>query len=161
MFVLTEGQVIRVPARELDMNYVELTDLGYHTNFPGLIPQPSCWQLSNRISGSSLNPDRVAAKGKPLFSLRIMPWADDASGNQSKQYNPHMNLCIQNLGVPHERLRHQYFVRFGSTSQHASSGEQFTALLKEWYSRLAYIHHPALTLSPVVVVSSWEHMIAS
>jgi hypothetical protein len=62
-----------------------------------------------------------------------MPWADDASGNQSKQYNPHLNLCTQNLNVPHEQLKHQYFVRFCSTSQHASSGEQFRPLIETWY----------------------------
>ena len=35
-----EEQVVRLPAKELDMNYVELTDLGYHTNFPGSVLQP-------------------------------------------------------------------------------------------------------------------------
>ena len=63
-----------------------------------------------------------------------MPWADDASGNRSKQYNPHINVCTQNLNVPHEKLKHQYFVRFCSTSKHVSSGEQFRTLLETWYS---------------------------
>ena len=81
-----------------------------------------------------LNPNRTAAGGKPLFSLCVMPWADDASGNQSKQYNPHINLCTQNLSIPHEKLKHQYFVRFCSTSQHASSGEQFRPFIEAWCS---------------------------
>lgn len=68
-----------------------------------------------------------------------MPWADDASGNQSKQYNPHINLCTQNLNVPHEKLKHQYFVHFCSTSQHASSGEQFRPFIEEWYGVFLYI----------------------
>lgn len=68
-----------------------------------------------------------------------MPWADDASGNQSKQYNPHINLCTQNLNVPHEKLKHQYFVCFCSTSQHASSGEQFRPFIEEWYGVFLYI----------------------
>jgi hypothetical protein len=93
---------------------------------------------SDYASGSSLNPDRTAAGGKPLFSLRVMPWADDVSGNQSKQYNPHINLCTQNLNVPHEKLKHQYFVRFCSTSQHASSGEQFRPFIETWYGTFPY-----------------------
>ncbi|KAJ7933328.1 hypothetical protein B0H13DRAFT_1856351 [Mycena leptocephala] len=49
------------------------------------------------------NPVRKIAKGRPVFSIRIVPWSDDVSGNE-------------------------YFVRFCSTSPHASSGEQFEAL---------------------------------
>ena len=63
-----------------------------------------------------------------------MPWANNASGNRSKQYNPHINVCMQNLNVPHKKLKHQYFVRFCSTSKHVSSSEQFRALLETWYS---------------------------
>ena len=59
-----------------------------------------------------------------------MPWADDTSGNRSKQYNAHLNLCTQNLNIPHKQLKHQYFVQFCSTSQHASSGEQFSPLIE-------------------------------
>jgi hypothetical protein len=136
-----EGQMIRVPTKELDLNYVELRDLGYHTNFPGKSDTFICFPyhlISNCTLGSMLNPDRIAAGGKPLFSLRVMPWADDASGNQSKQYNPHINLCTQNLSIPHEKLKHQYFVRFCSTSQHASSGEQFRPFIEAWYSEIFY-----------------------
>jgi hypothetical protein len=100
-----------------------------------------CTRPSNRASGSLLNPDRTAAGGKPLFSLRVMPWADNSSGNRSKQYNPHLNLCTQNLSVPHGKLKHQYFVHFGSTSQHASSGEQFRPLIETWYGAFICRHH--------------------
>jgi hypothetical protein len=135
MFVLDQENLVRVPAKELDLDYTELTRLGYHTNFCGqrdlfftcLTQPPDC------SAGSSLNPDRTAAGGKPLFSLRVMPWADDVSGNRSKQYNPHINLCAQNLNAPHEKLKHQYFVHFCSTSKHANSGEQFRPLIEEWY----------------------------
>jgi len=34
-FALIDSRVVRVPARELDVNYIELTDLGYCTDFPG------------------------------------------------------------------------------------------------------------------------------
>jgi len=105
------------------------------------------------LAGSSLNPDRTTAGGKPLFSLRVMPWADDASGNRSKQYNPHINLCTQNLDLPHEKLKHQYFVHFCSTSQHASSGEQFRPFVEEWYDTFLRRHHLMLTQSAVAVIN--------
>lgn len=34
-FTLIEEQPVRVPATELVLNYVELTELGYQTDFPG------------------------------------------------------------------------------------------------------------------------------
>ena len=79
-----------------------------------------------------LNPVRAVAKGRPVFSLRVMPWADDVSGNRSKQYNPHINIYMKNLNVPNEKLKQQFFVRFCSTSPDASSNEQFRAFLKNW-----------------------------
>ena len=33
--MLTGDHLVQVPAKELYLNYVELTDLGYCTNFPG------------------------------------------------------------------------------------------------------------------------------
>ncbi|KAJ6599487.1 hypothetical protein B0H10DRAFT_2323014, partial [Mycena sp. CBHHK59/15] len=38
------------------------------------------------------NPVRKIAQGRPVFSVRIIPWSDDVSGNVSKQYNPHVNI---------------------------------------------------------------------
>ncbi|KAJ7933546.1 hypothetical protein B0H13DRAFT_1856050 [Mycena leptocephala] len=48
-------------------------------------------------------PSAQNSQGSPGISIRIVPWSDDVSGNE-------------------------YFVRFCSTSPHASSGEQFEAL---------------------------------
>ncbi|KAF9786365.1 hypothetical protein BJ322DRAFT_1099898 [Thelephora terrestris] len=76
------------------------------------------------------NPVRAIANGKPVFSLRVMPWADDVSGNRSKQYNPHVNIYMKNLNIPSEKLKQQFFVRFCSTSPDASSNEQFRAFLE-------------------------------
>lgn len=59
-----------------------------------------------------------------------MPWCDDVSGNVSKQFNPHTNIYIVNASLPHEHLVQEYFIRFSSTSPHASSCEQMTALMR-------------------------------
>lgn len=77
------------------------------------------------------HPTRSIAKGRPVFVLRIMPWADDVSGNRSKQYNAHMNIYMANVNIPHRKLAQEYFIRFCSTSPHASSSEQFDALVED------------------------------
>jgi hypothetical protein len=77
------------------------------------------------------NPVRKVAKGRPVFSIRIIPWSDDVSGNVSKQFNPHMNLYVANANLPHWKVSQEYFVRFCSTSPYASSGEQFEALAED------------------------------
>jgi hypothetical protein len=77
------------------------------------------------------NPVRKLAKGRPVFSIRIVPWSDDVSGNVSKQFNPHMNVYLVNGSLPHRKVTQEYFVRFCSTSPHASSGEQFEALVDD------------------------------
>lgn len=76
------------------------------------------------------HPVRVQARGRATFTVGIMTWTDDVSGNRTKQYNPHTNVYIANLNLPHTKLQQEYFVRFCSTSTHASALEQLEALSK-------------------------------
>lgn len=39
-FTLVDEHLVGVLAKELTTNYIELTNLGYHTNFPGSILFP-------------------------------------------------------------------------------------------------------------------------
>lgn len=70
------------------------------------------------------------AAGRPVFNIRLSVWTNDVSGNASKQYNPHMNMYLSNQNIPHKYLVQEYFVRFVSTSPHASSSELFQGLQK-------------------------------
>ncbi|KAF8064464.1 hypothetical protein FPV67DRAFT_1672161 [Lyophyllum atratum] len=78
------------------------------------------------------NPLRKVANGRPMFRLRVLPWSDDVSGNVSKQYNAHTNVYVINANLPHRTTSQEYFVRFCSTSPHASSSEQFAALSEDF-----------------------------
>jgi hypothetical protein len=60
-----------------------------------------------------------------------MPWVDNISGNQSKQYNVHMNIYLTNVSIPHKKLAQKYFVHFCLTSPHASGPEQLNALTED------------------------------
>ena len=82
------------------------------------------------------HPVRAVANGRPAFTLYATTWSDDVSGNISKQYNAHTNMYLANLNLPHEKLQQEFFVRFHSTSQHASSSEQFCALTKDMFVQL-------------------------
>lgn len=74
------------------------------------------------------NPLRALAHGAELYSVFLNIWADDVSGNVSKQYNKHNNLYVANMNIPSQLLSQEFFVHFFSTSPHASTAEQFSAI---------------------------------
>lgn len=57
-------------------------------------------------------------------------WVDDVSGNHTKQYNKHLNVYINNTNLPAQVLNKEQFTNFISTSQHATSSEQLSELMK-------------------------------
>lgn len=58
-------------------------------------------------------------------------WCDDVSGNQSKQYNKHINMYMVNSNLPGRLLQQEYFVRYVSASPHATAPEQFSTLKEQ------------------------------
>ncbi|KAJ7221325.1 hypothetical protein GGX14DRAFT_353565 [Mycena pura] len=76
------------------------------------------------------NPLRDLAEGDDLYVV-IPLWADDVSGNKSKQYNKHINMYMVNSNLPGQLLQQEYFVRFVSTSPNATSPEQFSAIKEQ------------------------------
>ncbi|KAF8963433.1 hypothetical protein BDZ97DRAFT_1939527 [Flammula alnicola] len=118
----------RIPVIELKSNFLELRSAGYEFEF---LVYSDLAMVGSTTLGITPHPVREIAKNRPAFVLRIMPWCDDVSGNRSKQYNPHVNLYMSNSSLPHQKLSQEYFVRFCSTSTHASSLEQFEALSQD------------------------------
>ncbi|KAJ7488709.1 hypothetical protein B0H11DRAFT_2405755 [Mycena galericulata] len=115
-FCIRTNRVDRIPAKTLESNFLDLSK-SYAIRFTEYSP---VYEMPH--------PLRKIAQGHPIFRLRVMPWSDDVSGNVSKQYNAHTNIYVTNLNLPHQKLAQEYFVRFCSTSPHASSSEQFVAL---------------------------------
>ncbi|KAJ7757921.1 hypothetical protein B0H16DRAFT_1457492 [Mycena metata] len=100
----------RIPALNFEFNYLDLSS-------------SLTIKLTDNIDSSPHypmpHPLRATARGRPMFRLRIMPWSDDVSGNN----------------LPHQKLQQEYFIRFASTSPHASSSEQFVALAQDCVPR--------------------------
>ncbi|KAJ7765113.1 hypothetical protein B0H14DRAFT_3510260 [Mycena olivaceomarginata] len=61
-----------------------------------------------------------------LYVVMVSPWADDVSGNKSKQYNKHMNMYTGNGCLPGRLLKQEFNIHYISTSPHAFSAEQFS-----------------------------------
>lgn len=78
--------------------------------------------------GSMPHPVRIKAKGRPTFTIGVMNWADDVSGNRTKQYNAHTNVYLASLNLPHAMTQQEYFVHFSATSPYASALELLDGL---------------------------------
>ncbi|KAJ7861538.1 hypothetical protein B0H14DRAFT_3134513 [Mycena olivaceomarginata] len=117
LFEVGTGSYSRIAAKTLALNYLDLRAALRPINFTEYSPH---YEMPH--------PLREKARGRPMFRLRVMPWSDDVSGKVSKQYNAHTNMYVTNLNLPHQKLAQEYFVRFASTSPHASSSELFVAL---------------------------------
>ncbi|KAJ6617842.1 hypothetical protein B0H10DRAFT_1796504 [Mycena sp. CBHHK59/15] len=118
IFTVESQEVLRIAASDLEHNALDIAERGPITFS----------ELRHCFVPHISHPVRATAQGRPVFVLRIMPWADDVSGNRSKQYNAHMNMYFANVNLPHKKLAQEYYIRFCCTSPHASALEQFDAL---------------------------------
>jgi hypothetical protein len=66
---------------------------------------------------------RAVAGSRPVYSIPLIIFMDDASGNTSKQWNKHWSCYLSNAALPREVLQAEYNVRFVSTSPHATPSE--------------------------------------
>ncbi|KAJ7782483.1 hypothetical protein DFH07DRAFT_949282 [Mycena maculata] len=57
-----------------------------------------------------------------LVIVMVTPWADDVSGNKSKQYNKHMNMYAQNTCLPGRLLQQEF--HFAAFRDHVKSTEK-------------------------------------
>ncbi|KAJ7195227.1 hypothetical protein GGX14DRAFT_404142 [Mycena pura] len=120
-----------LPPREKPSNFIPVSRFRY--NYYDIVER-----VGDQITWAADTPNfqmpdsmRNLADGDDLYVVFIPLWADDVSGNKSKQYNKHMNVYMVNSNLPGQLLQQEFFVRFVSTSPSASSPEQFSAIKKQ------------------------------
>ncbi|KAL1940336.1 hypothetical protein VTO73DRAFT_8908 [Trametes versicolor] len=123
-YVIDDPATIEINSTSLGRNVCDIIGETAHGSitFGGRIPKDV---------HHGMNPLRKISRGKRMYTSFIKLWGDDVSGNRSKQYNAHTNVYFTHGNLPHQKLAQQYHVKFSSTSQFATSGEQFDAAVAD------------------------------
>lgn len=74
------------------------------------------------------HPFREKACGRMVYSVPIIIFMDDVSGNISKQWNKHHVVYMSNGNLPREMIDKEFCIRFVSSSLHATPMELMDAL---------------------------------
>ncbi|EJU02091.1 hypothetical protein DACRYDRAFT_21873 [Dacryopinax primogenitus] len=80
--------------------------------------------------GGCQNRWRQRARGRRVYSIPIMVWVDDVSGNVSKMWNKHLVLCASTLGLPRRMLDESGNIYFIGTSTFAGALELMEAVVR-------------------------------
>ncbi|KAK7012712.1 hypothetical protein R3P38DRAFT_3587825 [Favolaschia claudopus] len=111
----TEAEIV---ADDLECDYDDLVaEFGEHFEWVDATDVPA---MPNPMR-------KLVDDDEDLYVLMVSRWADDVSGNRSKQYNKHMNMYTGNGCLPGRLLQQEFHVHFVSSSPHASSHEQYAA----------------------------------
>ncbi|EUC62448.1 hypothetical protein RSOL_420510, partial [Rhizoctonia solani AG-3 Rhs1AP] len=78
---------------------------------------------SQRFRTSMPHPLRAVAGLRPVYSLPIILFMDDVSGNETNMWSKHISCYISNAALTREVLNAEYSVRFVLTSKHAGPSE--------------------------------------
>lgn len=74
------------------------------------------------------HPLRSVANGRMVYSVPILIFMDDVSGNITKQWNKHHVVYMSNGNLPREMLEQEFHVQFVSSSPHATPMELMEAV---------------------------------
>lgn len=95
---------------------------------------------SSMSYGSKMpHPLHEAADGRMVYSVPLIIFMDDVSGNISKQWNKHHVIYASNANMPREMLEKEFYLRFVSSSPHASPMELMRGM-KDciWYASYVF-----------------------
>lgn len=83
---------------------------------------------SSEYAARMPHPIRERAKGRMCYSVPLIIFMDDVSGNISKQWNKHFVAYMSNANLPREMIEKEFCVRFVTSSPHASPMELMQAI---------------------------------
>ncbi|KAF7375527.1 hypothetical protein MSAN_00440900 [Mycena sanguinolenta] len=113
---LEDGIEETVDAVDLDLDFSDIQDQ---------FGDELTWVDGHAVPAMPNPMRKLVDDDEDLFVLMVSPWADNVSGNHSKQYNKHMNMCTGNGCLPGRLLQQEFHVHYISMSLHATSAEQF------------------------------------
>ncbi|KAG1844796.1 hypothetical protein DFJ58DRAFT_717578 [Suillus subalutaceus] len=89
-----------------------------------------CGLTPSSVKYASLAPNPLCAKsnGRMVYTVPLLIFMDDVSGNVSKQWNKHHAIYMSNANLPREMLKKDFFVRFVTSSPHAAPMELMRAM---------------------------------
>ncbi|KAG2146590.1 uncharacterized protein EDB93DRAFT_1085956 [Suillus bovinus] len=71
---------------------------------------------------------RTKSQGCMVYSVPLIVFMDDVSGNISKQWNKHHTIYMSNANLPREMLEKEFCIRFVMSSPHAAPMEMMSAM---------------------------------
>ncbi|KAI9571213.1 hypothetical protein HD554DRAFT_1998148, partial [Boletus coccyginus] len=78
---------------------------------------------SARFSDLMPNPLRARSGGRMIYTVPLIVFMDDVSGNVSKQWNKHHVVYVSNGLLPRQMLEQEFMIRFVTGSPHAAPME--------------------------------------
>ena len=86
--------------------------------------------MSSEKHSNAVTPHPLCAKakGRMVYTVPLIVFMDDVSGNILKQWNKHYVIYMSNALLPHKTLDKQFFIHFVTSSPHASPMELMMAL---------------------------------
>lgn len=91
------------------------------------------YDIDNAISIQTwnLHPLREKADSRMVLSVPVIIAQDDVSGNESKAWNCHYNIYMNNGALPREQAQKDQNVHFVATSTFASPQEMMNCVRRE------------------------------
>ncbi|OBZ74395.1 hypothetical protein A0H81_05238 [Grifola frondosa] len=105
----------------------------FYRNFEEISQMPAEFECGFAACSSSFReamPHRLRAKaqGRTVYSVPLIIFMDDVSGNISKQWNKHHVIYMSNANLPREMLEKEFCIQFVSSSPHATPMELMEAM---------------------------------
>ena len=85
-------------------------------------------ECSTQFQQGMPHPLRAKAGNRMVYSVPLIIFMDDVSGNISKQWNKHHVVYMSNANLPRETLEKEFCIRFVTSSPHASPLELMQAV---------------------------------
>ncbi|KAG1824214.1 hypothetical protein EV424DRAFT_1320857, partial [Suillus variegatus] len=102
----------------------------FRHSFEDLVDKLACGvtMSSEKYLKLTPHPLREKSKGRMVYSVPLIIFMDDVSGNVSKQWNKHHAIYMSNANLPREMLEKEFCVRFVTSSPHAAPMELMHAM---------------------------------